>query len=123
MHTVGVGMRNFANPSALILRSADSFVGDKSNNVPPSVVASSRSIDELSYLRSPSFANMSFTSTEQVDVCSDARGNMFINQYVVVKDLGRGAFGKVRHRLPTLLDRLNTRPVSPILTYHKCFFT
>ena len=36
-----------------------------------------------------------FRQTELVNLCSDARGNAFLNQYVVVKDLKKGAFGKV----------------------------
>ena len=34
--------------------------------------------------------------THSATLRSDARGNAYLNQYVVIKDLGRGAFGKVK---------------------------
>ena len=34
--------------------------------------------------------------TNSATLRSDARGNAYLNQYVVIKDLGRGAFGKVK---------------------------
>jgi hypothetical protein len=37
-----------------------------------------------------------FKQTGLVNLRSDADGNAFLNQYVVVKDLEQGAFGKVR---------------------------
>jgi serine/threonine protein kinase len=47
-------------------------------------------------LRDGSFSVGDFKHTESVNLRSDSRGNTFLNQYVVIKDLGQGAFGKVR---------------------------
>jgi|AntAceMinimDraft_1070359.scaffolds.fasta_scaffold190995_1 hypothetical protein len=79
---------DFAPP--FTLRRAESFMaswkGDSS---------ATNDMYDGSYLRAPSFANMDFKHTGLVNLCSDRRGNMFLNQYVIVKDLGSGAFGKV----------------------------
>jgi len=70
----------FAPP--FTLRRAESFMASWKGD--------SSATDEIydrSYLRGPSFANMDFKHTGLVNLCSDRRGNMFLNQYVVVKDL------------------------------------
>ena len=33
--------------------------------------------------------------TGQITLCSDSKGNAFLNQYVVIGDLGQGSFSKV----------------------------
>ena len=47
-----------------------------------------------------------FRSTSTVSLRSDAKGNAYLNQYVVIKDLGQGAFGKVKLCLNTQNNRL-----------------
>jgi len=44
--------------------------------------------------------------TSSATLRSDARGNAYLNQYVVIKDLGRGAFGKVKLCLNTQTNEL-----------------
>lgn len=61
---------------------------------------SRRASSEISSLRDGSFSVGDFKHTELVNLRSDSKGNTFLNQYVVIKDLGQGAFGKVRVRLP-----------------------
>lgn len=46
------------------------------------------------------------THTNSANLRSDAKGNAFVNQYVVIKDLGRGAFGKVKLCLNTHSNEL-----------------
>jgi hypothetical protein len=50
----------------------------------------------VSALRDGSFAASDFVNTNTIVLRSDGRGNAYLNQYVVIKDLGQGAFGKVR---------------------------
>ena len=50
----------------------------------------------VSALRDGSFAASDFVNTNRIVLRSDGRGNAYLNQYVVIKDLGQGAFGKVR---------------------------
>ena len=55
-------------------------------------------LSSVSSLRDGSFSMGDFKMTESVNLRSDSKGNAFLNQYVVIKDLGQGAFGKVRVR-------------------------
>jgi len=56
--------------------------------------------------RDGSFTVDDFKETAKVDLHQDAAGNTFLNQYVVIKDLGHGAFGKVKLCLNTHTSRL-----------------
>ena len=57
-------------------------------------------------LRDGSFSLGDFRDTKTLHLRADASGNVRLNQYVVIKDLGQGAFGKVKLCLNTQTNRL-----------------
>ena len=57
-------------------------------------------------LRDGSFSIGDFRDTKTLHLRADASGNVHLNQYVVIKDLGQGAFGKVKLCLNTHTNRL-----------------
>ena len=56
--------------------------------------------------REASFTAADFRQTATATLRSDRRGNAFLNQYVVIKNLGQGAFGKVKLCLNTQTNKL-----------------
>ena len=59
-------------------------------------------------LRDGSFSLGDFRDTKTLHLRADASGNVRLNQYVVIKDLGQGAFGKVKLCLNTQTNRAST---------------
>lgn len=79
-----------ACPDVCILTSLEAYGVCMCNRAPVQVQSSMRGISSLA------------KETTKLEVGRDATGATCINQYVVVKTLGRGAFGKVKLCLNTL---------------------